>query len=200
MTGTALHSKPFSRQCTSTKNTLMAVYTSVNKHSRCMIRLLYCILLFSPCSRASLLKASVGNMTHMALSVIPTSSCCVFMIRLIPKIQLSPPPPTSWRPVGVKLILQRQTVMGWSVKRQVDTTWQNRSDGRQFRVNSTDLRWDGNWHSSCYVGILATRGVDTGFLTHSPQHSQHHLLLISSRHCLNLGLRTLSTVQLYLVL
>lgn len=93
MTGTALHSKPFSRQCISTKNTLMAVYTSVNKHSRCMIRLLYCILLFSLCSRASLLKASVGNMTHMALSVIPTSSCCVFMIRLIPKIQLSPPPP-----------------------------------------------------------------------------------------------------------
>lgn len=177
----------------------MAVYTSVNKHSRCMIRLLYCILLFSLCSRASLLKASVGNMTHMALSVIPTSSCCAFMIRLIPKIQLSPPP-TSWHPVGVKLILQRQTVMGWSVKRQVDTTWQNRSDGRQFRVNSTDLRWDGNWHSSCSVGFLETRGVDTGFLTHSPQHSQHHLRLISSRHCLNLGLRTLSTVQLYLVL
>lgn len=127
MTGTALHSKPFSRQCISTKNTLMAVYTSVNKHSRCMIRLLYCILLFSLCSRASLLKASVGNMTHMALSVIPTSSCCAFMIRLIPKIQLSPPP----RQAGV--------LWGSSLFCKDKQLWVDLSSDRQTRPGKTEV-------------------------------------------------------------
>lgn len=73
MTGKVLNWKPLSLQCTSTKNTLkryILLSTSLSKcfHLWYVLTLPYSILIFSLCSQASLLKARVGNMTHVVQS------------------------------------------------------------------------------------------------------------------------------------
>lgn len=132
-----------------------STHLSKRFHLWYVTRLLYSKLIFSLCSRASLLKARgviwATWCSHVSPSVISTSSCCVFMPSLIPKLRLSLPPDELAR-CGVKLILRRQTLMGWFVERQADMTWRTRAMGSGSESIQKTCVGDGDWHSSCCLG------------------------------------------------
>lgn len=166
MTEEVLHGKPLSLQTTLQLTHRLAIYIFLCQLSKCfhvwyVIRLLYSTLIFSLCSQASLLKARVGNMTHVVQSFQPL--CYSNKQLLCVHAQLDSPnsnyPPTPHPPnelahCGVELILQRQTLMGWFVEtwlgklKAMGNTW--------VGVTWTDLCWDINGRSSCRLGVLIT--------------------------------------------
>lgn len=122
VTEEVLHGKPLSLQTTlqlTHRWRYIYIPLSTFKTLWCMIRLLYSTLIFSLCSQASLLKAQVGNMTHVVQSFQPlcySNEQLLCVHAQLDSPNSNSPPSNELAHCGVELILQRQTLMGWFVE------------------------------------------------------------------------------------
>ncbi len=168
----------------------LSTYLSKRFHLWYVIRLLYSIPIFSLCSQTNLLKACVGNMTHVVHSFQPLcystkQLLCVHAQLDSQNSTLAPPDELAcWRG---RAYLVKTNTYGLICQLTGRHDLANQSHEKSIWVNLTDLFWGSNRRSSgCQMWFRGWIGLQAVVI---------QVCLTLSGHDLTQGLRRLNTVQ-----